>query len=196
MKQSPEAITQATSVGEVYQLLSGSEPVVVRTTDSLHRLAELALERPETRVLAVVDEERQLIGLIPVRLLVNDIFLKVVPEEFLGVIADVDDVLEYAGHVAARTAGDIMKPPVGVKAAQTVRNAFETMHKARLNGLPVLDDDNRVIGYVDQLELLLAWMHATGRAPLLMPDGTDEPHDGHEPGGSAPAEGETDRPAE
>jgi CBS domain-containing protein len=192
MRESPEAITQATPVGEVYQLLSGNEPVMVRATDSLHRLAELALERPETRVLAVVDDDRRLTGLVPVRLLVNDIFLKVVPEEFLGVILDVDDVLEYAGHVAARTAGDIMKPPVGVKAGQTVRDAFETMHKARLNGLPVLDEDNRVVGYVDQLELLLAWMRATGREPLLMP-GDEEPG-GDEPAGDEPGGDEPDSP--
>ena len=186
MKQSHEAISQATPVGEVYQLLGGNEPVAVRQTDSLRRLAELALERPQTRVLAVVDDDRRLVGLVPVRLLVNDIFLKVVPEEFLGVIADIDDVLEYASHVAARTAGDIMKPPVGVKAFQTVRDAFETMHKARLNGLPVLDDESRLIGYVDQLELLLAWMLATGREPLLVPK------DDAEPGEATAAGDETD----
>ncbi len=108
--------------------------------------------------------------MVPVRLLVNDIFLKIVPEEFLGVIADVDDVMEYARHVRARTAADIMLAPVSVNREQTVRDAFETMHKARLNGLPIVDAAGRITGYLDQLELLLVWVRAAGRGPLLRPE--------------------------
>jgi CBS domain-containing protein len=171
--KSPEDITQSTPIREVDTLLGGSEPIVVHREDSLHRLAERALEQPTCRVLSVVDGNGQLIGLVPVRLLVNDIFLKIVPEEFLGIISDVDDVMEYAGHIHARTAGDIMLPPVSIHREQTVRDAFEVMHKARLNGLPVVDQDKAVVGYVDQLELLLVWVTATGREPLLRPDGHD-----------------------
>jgi len=169
MKESPESITQATPISQVDRLLRGTDPVIVHGTDSLHRLAELAIERPSCRVLSVVDDAERLVGLVPVRLLVNDIFLKIVPEEFLGVIADVDDVMEYARHIRARTAADIMLESVSVRREQTVRDAFETMHKAHLNGLPIVDDEGRVIGYLDQLELLLVWVRATGRAPLLQP---------------------------
>jgi CBS-domain-containing membrane protein len=169
MKPTPESITQATPIGEVDRLLRGTDAVIVRAGDSLQRLAELAIERPSCRVLSVVDDGERLIGLVPVRLLVNDIFLKIVPEEFLGVITDVDDVMEYARHIHARTAGDIMLDPVSVGRSETVRDAFETMHKARLNGLPIVDDEGRVTGYVDQLELLLVWVRASGSAPLLQP---------------------------
>jgi CBS domain-containing protein len=100
---------------------------------------------------------------------VNDIFLKIVPEEFLGSIADVEAALEYAQHVAARTARDIMLEPVSIQADETVRTAFERMHHSRLNGLPVVDADNRVVGYLDQLELLLVWVRSTGRDVLLRP---------------------------
>lgn len=169
MKESPESITQATPLSGVDRLLRGTDPIIVHGADSLHRLAELAIERPSCRVISVVDEAEHLIGLVPVRLLVNDIFLKIVPEEFLGVIADVDDVMEYARHIRARTAADIMLDAVSVRREQTVRDAFETMHKARLNGLPVVDADGSVTGYLDQLELLLVWVRASGRAPLLQP---------------------------
>ena len=46
------------------------------------------------------------------------------------------------------------------------------MHHAKLNGLPVLDEAGKVVGYLDQLELLMAWVHATGREPLLEPRAT------------------------
>jgi CBS domain-containing protein len=170
-RETPEAITQATPVGEVDQLLRGSDPVNVRIGDSLHRLAELAVDHPSCRVLSVVDDEERLVGLVPVRVLVNDIFLKIVPEEFLGEIADVASALKYAGHIQARTAGDIMLEPVSVRREETVRDAFEKLHHARLNGLPIVDGDRHVTGYLDQLELLLVWVHASGRQPLL------EPHD-------------------
>jgi CBS domain-containing protein len=174
-RQTPEAITQRTPISEVGALLRGTDPVTVRPDDSLHRLAELAIDNTRCRVLSVVDARSVLIGLVPVRLLVNDIFLKIVPEEFLGVIGDVEDVLEYAGHVGARSARDIMLAPVSVKGTDTVRIAFERMHKARLNGLPIVDEAGRVSGYLDQLELLLVWVRASGSHRLL------EPHD-HERG--------------
>ena len=170
MDLTPEAITQATSIGDVDRLLRGTEAIVVSPTDSLHRLAEMAVQQPGCRVLSVVDGAGHLVGVVPVRLLVNDIFLKIVPEEFLGVIGDIEDVLEYARHLRARTASDIMLAPVSVHRDATVRDAFETMHHARLNGLPIVDDAGRVVSYLDQLELLLVWVRASGREPLLHPE--------------------------
>ena len=169
-KPTPESITQATPIAEA-DLMLRMEPVVVEAEDSLRTVAERAVENTGCRVLAVVDADRRLVGVIPVRVLVNDIFLKIVPEEFLGEILDLEGALKYAEHVGARTAGDIMLPPASVRRADSVRDAFERMHEAKLNGLPITDEGIRVVGYVDQLELLLVWVRATGRDGLL------EPHD-------------------
>jgi len=169
----PEQITQGTAIGAVDRLLRGTDPILVKESDSLQRLAELAIETPGCRVISVVDERGRLIGLVPVRLLVNDIFLKIVPEEFLGAIDDVEAALEYAQHIRARVAADVMLGPTSVRLTATVRDAFETMHKARLNGLPIVDEGGRVVSYLDQLELLLVWVRATGRAGLLRPAEAD-----------------------
>jgi CBS-domain-containing membrane protein len=122
-------------------------------------------------VLSVVDDTRILVGLVPVRLLVNDIFLKIVPEEFLGEIADLGAALEYARHIAARTAADIMVEPVSLRPSETVRTAFERMHNSHMNGLPIVDEAGHVTGYLDMLELLLVWLRSTGRDTLLRPPG-------------------------
>ena len=167
-QQTPENITQQTPIAETDAILK-MEPVVVRDGDSLERIAELAVENTGCRVISVVDDDDRLVGLIPVRTLVNDIFLKIVPEEFLGEIVDYKAVLEYASHIGDRTAGDVMVEPSSVHRDDTVRDAFERMHANRLNGLPIVDDDNRVAGYLDQLELLLVWVRATGRDRLLRP---------------------------
>ena len=166
----PESVTQQTTIGDADRILR-MEPVMVESSASLRRTAELAVENTGCRVIAVVDGSRRLVGVLPVRVLVNDVFLKIVPEEFLGEITDLEAVLKYAQHVGARTAADIMVDPVSVHPDETVRTAFERMHASHLNGLPITDRDERVVGYVDQLELLIVWIRATGRRGLLEPTG-------------------------
>jgi CBS domain-containing protein len=168
--QTPEAITQATRIEEADRLLSMG-PVVVRFDESLRQIAEKAVENTGCRVIAVVDADDRLTGVIPVRVLVNDIFLKIVPEEFLGEILDIEGALKYAEHVGARTASDIQLSPVSVHRDETLRDAFRRMHDAKLNGLPIVDDNRHVVGYVDQLEMLLVWVRTSGHKGLL------EPHD-------------------
>jgi CBS domain-containing protein len=173
-QQTPESITQSTPIAEADRYLRMAQ-VVVHAGDSLRAVAEKAVENTGCRVIAVVGEDERLVGLIPVRVLVNDIFLKIVPEEFLGEILDLEGALKYAEHIGARTAGDVMLPPVSVRSDDSVRDAFERMHAAKLNGMPIIDESGRVAGYVDQLELLLVWVRASGREGLLEPKvGRDE----------------------
>jgi CBS domain-containing protein len=166
--ETPESITQSTPIAEADRFLHMA-PVVVHVDDSLKALAEKAVENTGCRVIAVVDAQERLVGVIPVRVLVNDIFLKIVPEEFLGEILDLEGALKYAEHIGARTAGDVMLPPESVRQDDSVRDAFERMHAGKLNGLPITDEERHVIGYVDQLELLLVWVRASGRDGLLEP---------------------------
>ena len=170
--QTPESITQQTSIAEADRLLSMT-PIVVHAGDSLQHAAEQAVQNTGCRVIAVVDGDDRLAGLLPVRVLVNDIFLKIVPEEFLGEIEDYEAVLKYAGHIGARVCREVMSEPVSVRLGDTVRDAFRRMHAAKLNGLPITDAESRVVGYVDQLELLLVWVRASGRETLLKPRAND-----------------------
>lgn len=167
-ERTPESITQVTRIAEADTVLR-MEPVIAHADDSLRTVAEAAVENTGCRVIAVADDDRRLIGVIPIRVLVNDIFLKIVPEEFLGEIHDLEGALKYAAHMGARTSRDIMLPPVSVRRDESVRDAFERMHAAKLNGLPIVDEERRIVGYVDQLELLLVWVRASGRDALLEP---------------------------
>ena len=167
-RKTPESITQQTTIADADRILHMA-PVVVPASSSLRDVAELAVENTGCRVIAVVDSDRRLVGVLPVRVLVNDVFLKIVPEEFLGEITDLEGALKYAQHVGARTAGDVMVDPVSVHPDETVRTAFERMHISHLNGLPITDRDETVVGYVDQLELLMVWVRASGKASLLEP---------------------------
>lgn len=165
-----ESITSQTLIADADRMLT-AEAVLVHRQDSLDAIAQRAVANPICRVLSVVDDEERLVGLIPIRVLVNDIFLKIVPEEFLSEIADLEAAMRYASHIAVRTAAEIMVEPVSVRPTETVRTAFERMHHSRMNGLPICDAEGRVIGYLDMLELLLVWIRSTGRATLLRPAG-------------------------
>jgi CBS domain-containing protein len=170
--QTPESITQQTTIADCDRILR-MEPVVVEASASLREVAELAVENTGCRVIAVIDTAHRLVGVLPVRVLVNDIFLKIVPEEFLGEIIDLEGALKYAEHVGARSAGDVMLDPVSVHSDELVRTAFERMHVSHLNGLPITDRDEKVVGYLDQLELLIVWVRASGRRALLEPADAD-----------------------
>ena len=115
----------------------------------------------------MIDGDGRLIGLIPVRVLVNDIFLKIVPEEFLGEILDMEAALKYAAHVGARTAATSCSTPV-VGAPR--RDACATRSSGCTTPAERPADRRRrrgaSSGYVDQLELLLVWVRATGRSAL------------------------------
>ena len=52
-----------------------------------------------------------------------------------------------------------MHPPVWATPADTIKDAFTKMRDAGLSGLPLLEGE-RLIGYVDVLELLAAWLRA------------------------------------
>jgi CBS domain-containing protein len=173
-ERSAAAITQASTVRDVARLLRGTDPVTVRADDALRAVAMRSVAHPECGVLCVVDGEGRLVGLIPVTQLVQDIFVKIVPEEFLTHIDRAAQALDYAERLGARTAADIMGPPVGVRPDETVRDAFRKLHESELAGLPVVDDEGRVTGYLDELELLLAWVEASGRGRLLEPHGSGE----------------------
>jgi CBS domain-containing protein len=166
----PRPISAGTSAIDIARLVGGTEPIIVRSGDALQQLAGRAVRNPACRVLSVIDDEERLAGVISVGELLDDVFLKVVPEESLGAIEDVPGALRYAQHIGARTAADIMAPPVWVEADDTLRTIFHRLHQSGLNGLPVTDADRRVIAYVDQLELVMSWIQSTGREVLLQPE--------------------------
>lgn len=172
MEQQP-TISAEMSAAEIARLVGGTEPIVVRAGDSLRELAARAVRNPACRVLSVVDDEERLCGLVTVSDLLEDVFLKVVPEESLGAIEDVPDALRYAAHIGARTAADIMREPVWVTATDSLRTIFHRLHPTDITGVPIIDGDRRVIAYIDQLELMMAWIGSSGRGVLLAP--SDEP---------------------
>lgn len=135
----------------------------VRQDADFLEITELVSEKPGVFTVAVVDEDRHLLGIIPTGLLLDELFLHVVPEEFVKDIHS--DIAELGRLSRARTARELMIPPVYVTLDETVRDAFTRMHKHDLEGLPVVDETGRLIGYVDSFQLMRVWLRGQVKRP-------------------------------
>jgi len=129
-------------------------PAIVERDDSLAVVATKMLDHPSTQVACVVNEEGRLCGIIRLEAIVNDLFVRLMPEEFLHELSELKEALEFADHLKHRTAADAMEEPVIIHPEDTIRTVFHRMHDLKLPGLPVVDDSHHVIGYVNLLEML------------------------------------------
>lgn len=155
----PEAhrLLKRTAIRDVEGVLD-IEPNIVHASDQLVDVARRAFARPSTRVLSVVDAEDRLVGLLPVLRVVEEIVARVAPEQLLADISTVEQASRFAEEVTARTVGDLMLAPLFLRLDDTVSDAFSAMHVHHLSGLPVVDEDRRVVAYVDVLELALRYL--------------------------------------
>lgn len=146
-------VLRDTPVEEVAAILN-LEPNIVTADTPLNEVARAMLTHPNVHVACVVAEDGRLVGLLDLSHLAEDLFLHIMPEEFLSEITDLEDAMEYAQMCGMRTAADAMQEPVWVKRGETVKDAFKRMHEHNLSGLPVVDDEYQIVGYVNLLELL------------------------------------------
>lgn len=163
-------ISKRTRVGEVHGRLD-IEPVVVGVDEDLISAARRPMARPGTRLLAVVDAEGRLVGVLPVLRLVEEIVARVSPEELMAEVTDLESAGRFGREVGAHVCRDLMGPPVHLTRDSTVADAFRAMHEHQYSGLPVVDDQMQVVGYVDLLELALRYLDQlpASSAPEALP---------------------------
>jgi len=145
-------------VGNIRNLIT-KEASIVHEDDTLLRVAEEIVRDPKTRTVYVVNDEGKLVGLIPVLELVQYLYSDSIPMEYIM----------YRFPLALSSeprAKDIMLPPVYVRDDESLKSAFIKMFKNGLRELPVVDEDMHVIGDLNILELIAAWVemnrHASG----------------------------------
>lgn len=155
----PEAdiITKMTRISEARDL-AGDVPCVAPLDMDLKEVARRMWRRRGVSTVAVVDVEGRLAGIIPLRLLLDELFFRVLPEEFISECLETGRMEELGRMVRAERAGELMEPPVYVTLDDTVRDAFIRMHEHKLEGLPIVDQEMRPVGYLDRFQLLEVWI--------------------------------------
>lgn len=149
-----ELVTRDKPVSSIIDETLNLEPAIVQAHQSLLEVAEQMLNHLGVNVVCVVNEQQRLVGLLSLRSLADDLFMVVIPEEFLSETHDLADAMRFAKLSGTHTAGDAMIPAVWVKKDDTLKEAFQKMHENRLSGLPIINDRYEVTGYISLLELL------------------------------------------
>ncbi len=162
----PEAdvLTKTTRVSEARSLV-GDDPCVVPQDTDLREVAHQVWRRRGVRAVAVVDTEGHLVGVIPLRLLLDELFFHVAPEELISDIRKRERIEEIGRMVRAQTAGELMQEPLYVTLDDTVKDAFVLMHDRDVGGLPIVNDQMRPVGYLDRFQLLEVWLRQHPRRP-------------------------------
>jgi CBS domain-containing protein len=138
---------------EVVDATLNLRPTTIHSDAPLDEVARAMLTHPRTHVVCVVDDHERLVGLLDLQALADDLFFHIIPEEFLSEVTDLEQAMHFAEMSGVRSAADAMREPVWVKEGETVKDAFERMHKHQLQGLPIVDDLYHVTGYINLLEL-------------------------------------------
>ena len=136
------------------------KPLAVSEDEPLDAVAARLGDQPGVHTVAVVDAANRLLGIIPMRILLDELFFLVAPEEFLVEMREMAGVEEFGRISRAEKARDLMQDPVYVTLEDTVRDAFVRMHEAKLEGLPIVDEAMKVVGYLDRFQLLRLWLES------------------------------------
>jgi len=136
-------------VKEVHKLLT--KPSLVNENASLKEVVESITEDPKTRAVYVIDDDKKLKGIIVLKAVLKSAFLESIPEPYLSF----SSLMSVRPKI--KEARDMMVPPIYVKERNTIKDAFILMMQNDLEEIPVVDDDLKVIGDLNMLEILKLW---------------------------------------
>lgn len=129
------------------RMLVTPRPVFVEKDATADEIAKALIMHPRLKAIYVTDEHMRLEGVVTLERLVQEEFQDMMPLS----PSDYFDALQFVGE---GTAGGLMEPTSSVTDGDTVAEAFTTMYEESLMELPVVDDDGRLQGTIDMVELL------------------------------------------
>lgn len=71
---------------------------------------------------------------------------------------DVDALKAEPGLELVVNAADVMRPPVAVRAQDDLHTALEVMLANGISRIPVVDDEGRILGFVDEAAIAKAYL--------------------------------------
>ncbi len=158
-------VTRTTLIRDVISPLR-ADLASVKPDDNLAKVVEAVISAPTQRVLPVVDEDEKLVGMIRLSTICGEVLDNLAPELLMADIDTLADVFEFAQLEAARTADQLMEPGVSINQDARLVDALRLLHDpvVNLTSLPVLDDDGRLLGVIDLVQLLGMWMAGVGNS--------------------------------
>ncbi|MBA3390597.1 MAG: CBS domain-containing protein [Rubrobacter sp.] len=108
----------------------------------------------------MIEEQKKLVGVIPVTAVIEHLLFEFAAPAVLSTTPTIAECRKLARHLSVQQAKDIMQQPACVRVNETVGDALRLMQLRGLGGLPITDEQDRVVGYADQLELLTTQVRA------------------------------------
>ncbi|OAA31278.1 hypothetical protein AT15_07215 [Kosmotoga arenicorallina S304] len=127
------------------------EAPVVRENDDLNYLITTLVKNPIARTLYVVDNSGKLVGVIPVLYL-----LKICGYVNYGIIQPGIFLAKNVFILTGKKAKDIMLDPITVTEETSVSEAIKLMLQFEVQEIPVVDENQNVIGDLNSIEILAA----------------------------------------
>lgn len=140
-------------VSDIRHLLV-EDAATVKHTDSVEELLKKVVEEPRTRHVYVVDDAGKLLGSVRMNTIVQYLF------PFASVVSHASTYPQNE-FLAFRTqkVTDLMKPdPFYVKEDDTLSHMALILIQEKINELPVVDVDQKVIGQVNMYEAIRVYL--------------------------------------
>lgn len=132
-------------VSSLYDL----EPSTVHLDDHVWKMVAALITRPRGRNVYVLDDDRKLVGTISFRdlLRVTNARLGARRKGMIGFI-------QYLRDVLVEDVEKIMRKPVRVRPRTNLLEALRMMEENKMNDMPIVDEDNKLIGELSGMEIL------------------------------------------
>jgi len=129
--------------------------VTVQDTDDLGTAAKQFVKH-HVGMLPVINAEGKLVGVLQLR----DLLTLILPA-FTSLMDDFDFVSDFGAmesirpsqEIISKQVSEVMEDPVCVRATSGLSRAFSLLHHHNLTDLPVVDEENRLVGIASRVDV-------------------------------------------
>ncbi len=144
------ATIPVSNILRVYSL----EPVMCQSSTPIKDMVGLLLSKSGLSSVCIVNKENRLIGLVHIHSIADATLVCYVPEVFVDNVMDYEKIISFSEKGRQPIASDIMIDPVYVHETDDLDKALQVMRVNKMEGLPVIDEHYRVVGYVNLLGIM------------------------------------------
>jgi CBS domain-containing protein len=135
-------------VGDIFDIVTG-KPAIVNEDSMLKDAVEAITQTVTSHKVYVVDSQRKLKGVITIETLLKQVGYKAGIRE-TGMVS----FFKFLSGVFKENVTEFMEKPVAVTKDHFILEALQKMVEYHLNDLPIIDDDEHIIGELHSIEIL------------------------------------------
>jgi Mg/Co/Ni transporter MgtE len=133
-----------------------TKPLIISEDNLIEKIADKFLESPINRTIYVVNDDEKYSGYIKLTNFLEFILVDMVDTSFYKNL--IDDPYSLGKLFTIKRAKDLMRTEnICVKDDDNLEKVVTIMNNYSLQELPVIDNENRIIGDINIHEIILGW---------------------------------------